>query len=317
MVTERDFLRPVVYWQLMKTEMVPDHFVEEVAALGMGEIHEKVRDLAGHLYGSQFIDLPVDDPNEIARRMDQGYAYLRSPHRQRLHRALGVVIAKVGSPVSGLAGAWIAWHSGQEPTFTLPVALFDQEITMEKKIQTMRQGAHLEPESPYQHASYVAHLRPDQQDKRLLKVPGIHTIRKMGIDELLQAKMVANKQMDLVGVRKFTLPELRGVSMLSLFTKRQYDLAEINQEMRWVYQNYPGIMKYVKPRHAGIGIRATLTNGAAEMLTLVHHGIRQWGDILYILNADLRTDFRMILAFMKGRALKGAWQGMKNVSRLK
>lgn len=297
----------------MSLERVSDAIVDQVALLGIGEIDGGVKSQVARLYGDSFAQT-IFSPRELDKQLQAGYEYLHSPQRELLHLRMGQMLAMVGMPASSLAAAWISTYSGQSATFELPVSMFGQETIIEKKVQTMRNGAHGERRSPYEHTTFIAHQKPDQGDKRILHVPGVRTIRKMGVDDLQQLGDVARGKTDLVGVRYFTQEELEGVRLLSLFTDKQYKRAGIGEELAWVYRNYPIIMERVQPRHAGIGLRATISNGG-DFWKLVHHGIRQWGDILFVLNATRKTEFQMMSAFIKARTLKAAVQGVGKVAR--
>lgn len=267
-------------------------------------------------FGDQFLELPTCS-EELDDKVREGIGYLYNPERLKRHYMLGLGLAAIGMPVATMASLWIYVNTREERIRQHEIALFGQGTQLVSKARTMVKGAHHQVESVFGHTTFVAHRKLDGDDERLLKVKGIRTIRRMGMDDLFQTRLVREKKMDVTGVRWYSPEELAGMEILSHMTKDQYEQAGIGEELQFVYRHYPIVMALMRPRHAGISVRATLGNGPRDFWQLVHHGIRQWTDLLFVLNANKIVEQKMMKEFVRVRTVRGAVEGVRRVVEMK
>jgi len=225
--------------------------------------------------------------------------WLSDPRRRRLQVVFAATMAHLTKPIATVARNYIEKKDGPPARFSLEVGFFGEETGVSKiairKIRTMNLGAEGELKTPWEESSFKGGDLPFSEDSRILEGKLVPIIRKMSLDEVDQLwQIVKTREMDLVGLRAYTMKEVKGNVFLHDF--RDDPNLGLSPEAKIILEIYPSVIDKYQPRPS------VMTTLNAYMSKDTRHMIRMLGDILYLLQASPRVDWMIFLNSFSKRA---------------
>ncbi len=272
-----------------------EQYIPTITKLGLTRISDRDISDIRRIYGRNILEVAT------SREVESAYNYLHGPVKEKVEKILATVFLKCGGELLiKRSSEKIQKFNGGADIFYLKtgfpglVVENGQGYIYEPKIRTMRPGADKE-RGHFEHTSFVGVT----EDGRVL--PGAEFLRKSGIDELPQFRLVALGRMSLIGPRAYSDEEIKDTEIL--FVLKDNTKSGFSEEVKWILENYRSVLRQAELRQ---GILSLMSGYNSKNTP---HMVRMWLDMIYAQKATPFLDFLIVYNTAVRRQIKGIGTG--------
>lgn len=199
-------------------------------------------------FGSGYLETPTPVEQRIT------HLYLNKGIKQIVERPLGLALNLALSRQGERWAEQISEEYGGPGYFTLQAGFSPENMHSLVKIQTMREGADGEFASPFQHAAFSDFKELDD-DPRILS-DSAQWLRGWR-NEIPQLSMVARGDMFFIGIRSYSVEELKGNNII-LWLSKNSDLLKFQAGVGEIYEEFIRLTKNSNMHPGLIGVHSAL-----------------------------------------------------------
>ncbi|OGV89519.1 hypothetical protein A2Z41_01580 [Microgenomates group bacterium RBG_19FT_COMBO_39_10] len=200
------------------------------------------------------VDLSVD-PKVISQaekllgtepNIERAREWIHSPEKQRREKIIAGAILTCLTPLLSLSARGVLLVDGKPAFYKYTVAFPGPNGTLINpreftKIRTLRLNASDQEKSPFETTAFQGGRKKDYEETD----PRVHSqlgslLRKTSLDEVPQLEDVISGEISLIGLRPFTLEEIKGLRVV-------LENLDQREELKEYLENYLEIMAYIAP----------------------------------------------------------------------